>query len=93
MGKTYTIRKDTFKNYCTDLLGENARAKSSYLAVASMQMAFPQLLPELPFPEYMGGDKLHLGPYLWAALRGHYEFNHFDPDDNFLIMIQGIFPT
>ena len=33
--------------------------------------------------------KLHLGPYLWLALKGHYEFCHFDPDDNFLIMIKG----
>ena len=33
--------------------------------------------------------KLHLGPYLWLALKGHYEFCHFDPDDNFLTMIRG----
>ena len=32
-GKAYTIRKDTFANYCSDLLKGNARARSSYLAV------------------------------------------------------------
>ena len=26
---------------------------------------------------------------MWVALKGHYEFCHFDPDDNFLLMIQG----
>ncbi|TRY64207.1 hypothetical protein TCAL_11500 [Tigriopus californicus] len=90
-GKAYTIRKDTFDNYCQDLLRSNARARSSYLAVASMQMAFPQLLDEVPFPQYMTetSTKLHLGPYMWVALKGHYEFCHFDPDDNFLVMIQG----
>ena len=49
-GKAYTIRKDTFFNYCTDLLANNARAKSSYLAVASLQQAFPQLLDDVPLP-------------------------------------------
>ena len=51
LGRRYTIRKDTFEGYCNDLLKGNARAKSSYLAVASMQQAFPQLLDEVPDPE------------------------------------------
>ncbi len=90
-GKKYTIRKDTFAGYCADLLKGNARARSSYLAVASLQQAFPQLLADVPLPEYLtvNGGKLHLGPYLWVALKGHYEFCHFDPDDNFLVMIRG----
>ena len=89
-GKSYTIRKDTFGSYCSDLLKGSARSKSSYLAVASMQNTFPQLLGEVPFPEYLSAKgKLHLGPYMWVAAQGHYEFCHFDPDDNFLIMIQG----
>ena len=49
-GKAYTIRKDTFCNYCSDLLANNARARSSYLAVASLQQAFPQLLDDVPLP-------------------------------------------
>ena len=49
-GKAYTIRKDTFFNYCSDLLANNARARSSYLAVASLQQAFPQLLSDVPLP-------------------------------------------
>ena len=49
-GKAYTIRKDTFYNYCSDILSDNARAKSSYLAVASLQQAFPQLLDDVPLP-------------------------------------------
>jgi len=32
-GKAYTIRKDTFSSYCSDLVAENATAKSSYLAI------------------------------------------------------------
>ena len=49
-GKAYTIRKDSFENYCKDLIANNARAKSSYLAVASLQQAFPQLLEDVPLP-------------------------------------------
>jgi len=90
VGKTYTIRRDTFGKYCEDLIKGNARARSSYLAVASMQQAFPQLLDDVPMPKYLQNyGKLHLGPYMWVALKGHYEFCHFDPDDNFLVMIQG----
>ena len=90
VGKTYTIRRDTFAKYCQDLLKGNARARSSYLAVASMQQAFPELLDDVPLPIYLQNyGKLHLGPYMWVALKGHYEFCHFDPDDNFLIMIKG----
>jgi len=89
-GKAYTIRKDTFGSYCEDLIKGNAKARSSYLAVASMQQAFPQLQPDVPLPIYLRNyGKLHLGPYMWVALKGHYEFCHFDPDDNFLVMIQG----
>ena len=90
VGKTYTIRRAKFRSYCEDLLKGNARAKSSYLAVASMQQAFPELLADVPLPKYLQNyGKLHLGPYMWLALKGHYEFCHFDPDDNLLIMIQG----
>lgn len=90
VGKAYSIRKDTFRNYCKDLLAGNSRAKSSYLAVASLQQAFPQLLEDVPLPDYLTHNgKLHLGPYMWVALKGHYEFCHFDPDDNFLFMVTG----
>ena len=45
---------------------------------------------QVPLPAHLRDHgKLHLGPYLWLALRGHYEFCHFDPDDNFLVIIQG----
>lgn len=90
-GQAYSIRKDTFGSYVDDLLAANARARSSYLAVASMSAAFPQLVDEVPRPKYMTevSTKHHLGPYMWCALKGHYEFCHFDPDDNFLIMVQG----
>ena len=90
VGRTYTIRRCQFREYCDDLMKENARARSSYLAVASMAQSFPQLLPDVPLPKYLRDyGKLHLGPYMWVALKDHYEFCHYDPDDNFLIMIQG----
>ena len=90
VGKSYTIRRDTFGSYCKDLLAGNKRAQGSYLAVANIAQAFPQLQAEVPLPVFLEQyGKLHLGPYLWLALRGHYEFCHFDPDDNFLTMIRG----
>ena len=53
LGKSYTIRRDLFRNYCSDLLKGNARARSSYLAVASLHQAFPQLLEDLPLPSFL----------------------------------------
>lgn len=70
LGKSYTIRKDLFRNYCDDLLKANARARDSYLAVASFQQAFPQLQEDISLPEYVTNHgKLHLGPYMWVALK------------------------
>ena len=51
--QTYTIRRDTFRSYCEDLQRGNARARSSYLAVASLQQTFPQLLAEVPLPAHL----------------------------------------
>ena len=42
LGKSYTIRRDNFRSYCLDLLEGNSRAKSSYLAVASLHQAQTQ---------------------------------------------------
>lgn len=39
-------------------------------------------------PENVG--EVHKGPYLWLASKNHYEFNHYDPDDNFLYIIEGV---
>ncbi len=67
VGKAHTIRRDLFRNYCQDLLDGNSRARNSYLAVASIQQVFPQLLDGVPLPEYLTvNGKLHLGPYLWV---------------------------
>jgi hypothetical protein len=35
------------------------RAQSSYLAVASMQQAFPQLLPQVPFNKYLRYETIY----------------------------------
>ena len=50
----------------------------------------PKMFHLCCFQDYLKQNgKLHLGPYMWVALKNHYEFCHYDPDDNFLIMIQG----
>ena len=56
-----------------------------------MKSAFPQIAGEVPLPSYVtaNGGRLHLGPYMWVAHQSHYEFCHFDPDDNFLVVIRG----
>ena len=61
VGKAYTIRRDSFGSYCKvqasnhfqllnatqDLLAGNKRAQGSYLAVANIAQAFPQLQAEV----------------------------------------------
>ncbi|XP_064629120.1 lysine-specific demethylase 8-like [Lineus longissimus] len=87
LGKKYTIRETTLQEYVDDLLKENSRSKNSYLAVQNLNLAFPELQDDVPLPEYVG--KIHCGPYMWIARKGHYEYCHTDPDDNFLVMIKG----
>ena len=39
----------------------------------------------MPVPPLVG--KLHAGPFMWIAPKGHYEYCHMDPDDNFLLIL------
>ncbi|MDG2305280.1 MAG: cupin-like domain-containing protein [Candidatus Binatia bacterium] len=45
------------------------------------------LAEDLRLPRWMGS--LHRGPYGWFGPADHYEFNHFDADDNFLCAVKG----
>ncbi|XP_072178522.1 tRNA wybutosine-synthesizing protein 5-like [Diadema setosum] len=87
VGKSYSIRESPLSDYISDIRAENSRAKSSYLAVQNIRSTFPELEADVPVPGYVG--KLHGGPYLWIAMKGHYEFCHFDPDDGLLVILQG----
>eukprot|EP00472_Partenskyella_glossopodia_P001630 CAMPEP_0197533712 /NCGR_PEP_ID=MMETSP1318-20131121/44436_1 /TAXON_ID=552666 /ORGANISM="Partenskyella glossopodia, Strain RCC365" /LENGTH=253 /DNA_ID=CAMNT_0043090697 /DNA_START=62 /DNA_END=823 /DNA_ORIENTATION=- len=57
------------------------------MAAQNVPRVFPHLERELPLPKYV--LKKHNGPYMWLAPKGHYEFMHMDPDDNFLIILEG----
>lgn len=46
-----------------------------------------RLARDISSPPWMG--VLHRGPYGWFGPADHYEFNHFDSDDNFLCMVSG----
>ena len=87
VGKKYNIVQVRFSDYLEDLLRGNTASKNSYLAVQNVKQAFPQLVNDIVMPPFVG--KLHGGPYMWIARKDHYEFCHFDPDDNILVMIAG----
>eukprot|EP00794_Sanderia_malayensis_P014874 gene14874-16420_t len=76
-----------FENYIENIMRNSKKSKGSYMAVQNIKQAFPQLQDELPIPEFVG--KMHAGPFLWIAKQDHYEFCHFDPDDNLLIVLNG----
>ena len=50
-------------------------------------MQFPHLLQDLPPNDFIG--KIHGGPYLWIAPKGHYEYCHVDADDGYLCILNG----
>ena len=77
----------TFSEYISNIEKGNKKAFSSYLAVQNVRKALPELECDIQIPKYI--KKLHGGPFLWFAMKGHYEFCHFDPDDNFLIVLSG----
>ncbi|XP_022104468.1 lysine-specific demethylase 8-like isoform X2 [Acanthaster planci] len=87
IGKAYTIRESTLGEYISDLEEDNRRARNSYLAVQNIKSTFPELEADVPIPDYIG--KIHMGPYLWIAVKGHYEYCHFDPDDGLLVVLTG----
>ena len=87
VGQKYNIEKMTFQDYIGNIIKGNKKAKSSYMAVQNMKQTFPQLENDIEIPDFV--EKLHGGPFLWIANQGHYEFCHFDPDDNCLIVLNG----
>lgn len=87
VGKKYNIQSMLFSKYIDNLIEGNETSKSSYLAVQNIGKALPELFHDIEIPRYV--KKLHGGPFLWLAQQGHYEFCHFDPDDNFLIVFAG----
>ncbi|XP_071955678.1 bifunctional peptidase and arginyl-hydroxylase JMJD5-like [Antedon mediterranea] len=86
-GKIYKIRKSTLREYIDDIRAENSRSINSYLAVQNIKKAFPQIQEDVPIPGYV--SKVHGGPFMWIARKGHYEYCHFDPDDGMLVMLKG----
>ena len=87
VGQKYDIETMKFEQYVDNIIKCNKKSKGSYLAVQNIRKAFPQLSEDIIIPPYV--RKLHAGPFLWIARGGHYEFCHFDPDDNFLVVLSG----
>lgn len=86
-GLKYNIESMKFSEYIDNIINENKKSFDSYLAVQNIRKALPELEADLRLPKYV--KKIHGGPFLWIAQKGHYEFCHFDPDDNFLIVLSG----
>ena len=87
VGQKYNIEKMKFAEYINNITQNNKKSKSSYMAVQNIKQAFPQLEDQIHVPEFV--EKMHAGPFLWIANKGHYEFCHFDPDDNCLVVLNG----
>ena len=87
VGQKYNIQSMLFSKYIDNLIEENEISKNSYLAVQNIGKALPELCNDIEVPKYV--KKLHGGPFIWLARKGHYEFCHVDPDDNFLIVLNG----
>lgn len=87
LGQKYNIESMLFSEYIENIEKGNKKSKGSYMAVQNIKHTFPELIAELPVPEFV--TKVHGGPYLWVARAGHYEFCHIDPDDNLLMVLHG----
>lgn len=92
MGRNYSQAQMRVGDYIDQLLRGTAKARRTYLAIQNLNTTFPQLESEVPQLEYCGGNcgRLHKGPYMWIACKGHYEYNHMDPDDNLLLVVSGV---
>ena len=86
-GRRYSIQQMAFGDYAERLISGSPAARSYYLAIQNTARVFPELVGELPTLPLVA--KKHSGPFLWFACEGHYEFAHYDADDNFLCPIIG----
>jgi hypothetical protein len=75
------------KDYINRLQEDPTAAQEYYLAVQNLKRIMPTLVPDVPMLPYVG--KLHMGPYMWIAPPGHFEFCHTDADDGLLCIIEG----
>mmetsp|Transcript_19302 Transcript_19302/g.24399 ORF Transcript_19302/g.24399 Transcript_19302/m.24399 type:complete len:373 (-) Transcript_19302:638-1756(-) len=92
-GSRYTTQKMKFSKYIETLLNprsgfsKSGEKRTYYLAVQNIKEVFPELNEEYQKPTYC--PKVHRGPFLWIAPASHFEYTHFDPDDNFLVVVKG----
>mmetsp|Transcript_2712 Transcript_2712/g.3656 ORF Transcript_2712/g.3656 Transcript_2712/m.3656 type:complete len:734 (+) Transcript_2712:116-2317(+) len=86
-GKRVPIEKMPFGRYATQILEEQKCRTRYYLAACNIKKALPEVNHEVYIPSFV--KKVHKGPFLWVAPKGHYEFCHFDPDDGLLIVLSG----
>ena len=66
-----------------------AHLKLSYfdsIKAKNINQAFPPLKDINCVPKCV--EKVP-GPFLWVAREGHYEYTHYDPDEDCLMVIQG----
>ena len=86
-GRRYSIAQMKFRQYCQRLVDGSPEARNYYLAIQNTARVFPELVEDLPNLSLVA--KKHSGPFLWFACEGHYEFAHYDADDNFLCPLIG----
>lgn len=84
-GKKYGIEEMLFSDYTKELVKKDKC--NYYMAVQNIKRALPQLEEDIEMLDYVG--KCHMGPYLWIAPEGHYEYTHCDADDGLLFLISG----
>ena len=56
---------------------------------ASVRHCFPALAADFCVPRLLRACRVHSGPFLWVAPKGHVEFCHLDPDDGWLAVVSG----
>ena len=54
-----------------------------------MRHCFPALAADFCVPRLLRACRVHSGPFLWVAPKGHVEFCHLDPDDGWLAVVSG----
>ena len=87
-GRSYGLAEESMATYIDNLRANNAAARSSYLAITNLKsLGLDDDVRRSALMPYV--QKLHKGPFLWVARKGHWEFWHSDPDDNVLIMVAG----
>lgn len=83
----YSVEELPFAEAADLIMRVRPSSRRYYLMQQSIPREFPELVPDLPAPEYIGGARAH--PHLWFGTEGNLTPLHYDMANNLFGQLMG----